>query len=573
MEPTVAPPSAWEPYPEVVAWLVTQKKGTRDAQFEKWSKANKPAMLALASFHPKGVAAFEICVSGMIQKMHMEAVRKKIAAEAAPAAAPSAPPAATAGSSSSRVKPEASSVKPEAPQKRPSKRKLKTLQQSPDSILTSNHAFLPRLFPLSDAEQSRLQAAWTGVVETVPMHVDLERVIERVEEEEAFWVVAVGDSIVAGAISDLPEKHRPPSFATAAESLEELLCKLRRLFGSGNPETEVAGFPVLGSGRYNVVVTCNVPPHPMLEGNVAVRFPKGKPGVLRTVATELANLLEAAKGGFGPLVRGAYVLPVSPEDKAHLIAAMERMGPDLRAATNQTHALKDVAALAHVASRLRDTVLQYSSRCFLYLDCSPTNFLLRCGKPVRDTDGPLQTCTDVLVTDLDPSFFRRCNDSAEACLVLNLLIVGAHLRRDMPAFFRQWSALPTGAATLRHFVARRVPTDCLASKQWRGRQWVPRDVPSEDTLQDDLLGTLFYYFVSSPLQEAERRERLKMAALDSDVLRVMNVFATKDIAAPSWPRPLQDVLLAVWDLPDVQPQTESGLDWDLVRRLVRNARP
>lgn len=561
MEPSVGPPAAWKPYPEVVAWLVAQKKGTRDAQFEKWSRANRPAMLALAAFHPQGVAALEICVSGMIQRIHMEAVRKQIAAAAAPAAA------ATAGSSSSHAKPEAAPAKPEAPQKRPSKRKLKTLQQSPDSVLT----FQPRLFPLSGAEQTRLDTSWTGVVERVPLHVDLERVLERVDEEEAFWGAAVEGSIVAGALSDLPAKHRPPFSPTAAESLEGLLCKLRKLFGSNDPETKVAGFVVLGSGRYNVVVTCNVPPHPMLEGRVAVRFPRGAPGLLRTVATELANLLEAARGGFGPLVRGAYVLPVAPENKAHLIAAMERMGPDLRAATTQKHALNDVAALGHVASRLRDTVLQYSIRCFLYLDCSLTNFLLRCGEAVRDTDGPLQTCTDVLVTDLDPSFFRRCEDSAEACLVLNLLIVGAHLRRDAPTFFRQWSALPTGAATLRHFVGRRVSG--LASRQWHGRQWVPRDAPSEDTLQDDLLGTLFYYFVSSPLQEADRRAHLKMSALDKDILRVMNVFARTDIAAPSWPKALQDVLLAVWDLPDVRPQTESGLDWDLVRRLVKNARP
>ena len=408
---------------------------------------------------------------------------------------------------------------------------------------------------------------------------------KRVCEQDVLTGVLRGDAFAAGYSADagcffagrmhaLPPECRPVGAANASDELDDLFDELLRLSKTLSVSGSSArhNMRIIGSGTYNLVVhprdTSGLPKC-LLGGDVALRFPRpwdeeGPPNV-SVAATELSNMLEAACGDFGPAIKGAVAqIWEGPERTAQLLIAMERLDSTLYSAVLFLNATT-VSSPHRIARMLRDTVCKFSTMQFLFLDASPNNFLLR-GTPVA--------CSDVCVCDLDPQLFRRTEQSVSTCLLLNLLIVGAHLKKYSSAeFFDIWCGLPTGPSTLRTFVGV-LPRDGISTTVWGGefQAWRPHQVPADDTIEEDLLGVVFHYFVSSAaiclhgeLRRSDgpgsRRHRL----LSERLVPTMLFFESRI----RWPCQLVDVLLDFWDCQIVPVDLKNAEQFESVFRTVR----
>ena len=540
-------PTAFTAYKSVVDQLfeVRTAKGAKAVAkaYAAWALKNEPAVRALAAFHPKGVAFLDLGVRGSIEKLHLQAVAERVP-KLAPAALPDVGPI-----------PDPREPEPERVLKRP-----KMMHRSPVSVIPMPQ----RRYPLRKRAAAALEAAWKGEVLEEPLKVPVD--VAAIRRGEAFVGGCMMGRFLAGCLSDILPQHRPAGSETAADELEALFETLQGL-AEQMEKRPVPGYAVEGAGTYSVVVRALEELPEVARGDNLIRFPRhtqSKPAPIEHVATELSNLLEAARGDFGPRVAAAFAEVLHP-DKARLMVVMERATTSLYAATN--HADNDHAAphlqvhLEHVARLLRDTVFAYSSRRILFLDCSPGNFLLR---------GPLTNCSDVLVTDLDPQLYRRTRQEPSTCLLLNLAMLGAHLKKHCTdQFFAAFRDVPTGSGTLRDFV-NTLPRAGLGETLWTESfgQWRTRDAPDDSTIKEDMLSVLFHYFVSSVLRDnagscnPRKRRIMNMRSLPS-----LHFFVGKI----GWPRPLVDVLLAFWDERLVQTVRGLGVAEQLTRRIEEAA--
>ena len=542
-------PTTFRAYASVVDHLfeVRTSKGSKAVAkaYAAWASKNEPAVRALAAFHPKGVAFLDLGVRGSIEKLHLDAVAARVP-KPKPVALPTVGPI-----------PDPREPEPERVLKR-----AKMVHRSPVSVVPMPR----RLYPLRKRAAAALEAAWRGDIQEQPLKVPVD--VAAIRRGEAFVGGMMNGSFVAGCLSDIPVEHRPAGSETAADELEELFETLQGL--AEQMETRaVQGYFVEGAGTYSIVVRAldqSVLPEVARGGNV-IRFPRhtqSKPAPIEHVATELSNLLEAARGDFGPRISAAFAEVLHP-DKARLMVVMERATTSLYAATN--HADNDHSAphlkvhLEHVTRLLRDVVFAYSSRRILFLDCAPGNFLLR---------GQLTNCSDVLVTDLDPQMYRRTRQEPSTCLLLNLLMVGAHLKKHCTdQFFAAFRDVPTGKGTLRDFV-KTLPRVGLGETLWTesfGR-WRTHDVPDDSTIREDMLSILFHYFVSSVLRDnAGNCNPRKRSILNTRSLPSLHFFVGKI----GWPRPLADVLLSFWDERLVQTVRKLDQAQQLTKRIEQAA--
>jgi len=543
----VPPPTAFRAYESVVEQLFETRtlKGSKAVAkaYAAWACKNEPAVRALAAFHPRGVVFLDLGVRGSIEKLHLDAVAAR-APKPKPTALPDVGPI-----------PDPREAEPARAFKRP--RML--LNRSPSSVVPMPK----RLYPLRKRAAAALEAAWRGDVRAEPLKVPVDTAAIR--RGEAFVGGCMQGAFLAGCLSDVRPDLRPDGWKTAADDLEELFETLQGL--AEQMETRPApGYSVEGAGTYSLVVRALSPLSTLpkiARGENVIRFPRhaqSTPAPIEHVATELSNLLEAARGGFGPRVAAAFAEVLHP-NKARLMVVMERATVSLYAATN--HADNDHSPphlqvhLSHVAGLLRDTVFAYSSRRILFLDCSPGNFLLR---------GPLTNCADVLVTDLDPQLYRRTRQDPSTCLLLNLAMLGAHLKKHCTdQFFTAFRDLPTGQGTLCEFL-KTLPRAGLAESLWTesfGR-WRTRAAPGDGTLREDMLSVIFHYFVSSVLRDNvcggnQRKRRI----LNTRSIPALFFFVGK----LGWPRPLVDVLFGFWDERLVQTVRSLELAEQVAKRI------
>ena len=555
-------PTRFAPYTSVVAQLraAGDEKGAAAAAYKEWARGNEPAVVALAKFHRMGVRGLDLGLRGVIEKLHLDAVEE----DPAPPAPPPPPQAARVAAELRAEATPRLHLLSDAPEERPQKRpRLRPAQKSPDSVIPA------RKHDDSAEFVAARQAVWDGAqVSARPHSVLVDVVQQQVLRGDAFVGGCVDGAFVGGSVEYLEPGRRPAGALEAAGVMEDLFDGLRDAARSIEERRRLPWVRYIGSGQYSLVcvVTDASRVPPMARGDVVMRFPKaGSTEVsVAEAATELANWLEAARGNYGPAVLAAFA-PVFHPASAMLLVCLERASVTLYDAIN--HADNDHSPghlrpqLSHVAELLRDTVFAYSCRQILFLDCSPGNFLLR---------GRMDSCTDVLATDLDPQPYRRTGHSAGTCLLLNLLLVGAHVRKHATdQFAAAWSELPTGKGTLLQFV-RALPREGLANVLWADSfaRWRQHQEPTDATLEKDLLGVVFHYFVSSALRDDQDRSSSTRTRLilNTRGLPTMHYFAEAMVLA-GWPRdpcPLAGLLLNYWSAP--LPQTVRGTD--AVQKLV-----
>lgn len=549
-------PTQFVAYPDVVAALRevkrSQNPGAVKKAYAQWASENEPALVALARTHRMGVFGLQCGLRGVIEKLHLDEIAEKAPTEPVkPVKQPLA------------VIRDEDCEKSTRPQKRPRAR-------PPRSQLGC--AAPPRRHQMPSSVQASMQAAWErkGVKEQA-CSVSVSHVLKCMFRGDAFVGGRVGGAFFGGSVRDVASELRPEGADDAGSELEGLFEDLQDNAKVLQESGALSWIRLHNMGQYSLVcIPTDKNRLPLIaRKDVVVRFPRpshSDPAPADEVATELANLLEAACGNFGPEIVAAFAQVYLPES-ALLMVCMDRAHSTLYESVN--HADNNHSAahwkphLLHVAGLLRDTVFAFSSRRVLFLDCSPGNFLLR---------GPLDACTDVLVSDLDPQLYRRTEQTGDTCLLLNLLMVGAHIKKHATdEFAAAWRSVPTGNGTLHDFVAA-LPRTGLALVLWSESfsRWKKRRRLSDATLKEDMLAVLFHYFVSSAIRDnAEPCDRRKRHILNTRALPAMHFFA----GALGWPRPLADVLLDFWNAPLEETVRGTGDVEKLVKRIDAAGRP
>jgi hypothetical protein len=553
-------PTQFVAYPDVVATLrevkQTKSVGAVKRAYDKWASENESALVALARTHRTGVPGLQCGLRGVIEKLHLAEIAEKAPREVVQ---PARQPVAVVCDDGCGKRPQ-KRPRPRAAQLRLDCGKPHRRHRMPDTVHKS------------------MENAWAvGRVQQQEHSVCVSRVLKSMFRGDAFVGGCLGETWVAGSVLDVAPELRPEGAADAGSELQDLFEELQSNANVFEDRKSLPWIRYHNAGRYSLVCcpTDNSRLPLIARKDVVVRFPRPSLTHLapaEEVATELANLLEAARGNFGPGIVAAVAQIYLP-GSATLMVCMDRADSTLYESTN--HADNDHSAaswkphLLHVAGLLRDTVFAFSSRCVLFLDCSPGNFLLR---------GTLGACTDVLVSDLDPQLYRRTQESAETCLLLNLLMVGAHIKKHATGeFAAAWRSAPTGTRTLFDFVAA-LPRTGLALVAWSASftRWRPRTCLTDATLGDDMLGVLFHYFVSSAaLATTENTRHLadgrSKHILATRALPTMHFFAR----AFEQRRRLADVLLDFWDAPleVLARRRDTAYALELVKRIEAADRP
>jgi hypothetical protein len=569
--PVPSKPIRFEAYTEVVDWLIECQRNKRNKRtstremYATWASLNESSIRSLAKLHRLGLDFMELGVRGAIEKMHMDAHAEKVRSRSH-TSAEETKPTQTIKSYTCSV----STVESKASLERATPKRPRILPEKADVIVASRRRTAANMSTVVDD-------AWRGRFASVERTVSEDDIREGILKGDAFMAGYSPDNarFFAGRVQSIPPSCLSVGAVQAADELDDLFEELQAI----SDQLRVSGMSirhglrVIGCGTYNLVVhprdTSRLPKC-LLGCDIALRFPRPGNGELPPqvdmVATELSNMLEAAKCDFGPAIKGAVTQIYSGKEKrALLLVAMEKMNGTLYSAINFIDAspTQPQMQVERMAQLLRDTVCKFSAMRFLFLDASPNNFLLR---------GTQDNCQDVCVCDLDPQLFRRTEQSVPTCLLLNLLIVGAHLKKNASvSFFKAWCNLPTGNSTLRDFVGG-LPREGVGTLSW-GRlpmAWQPHLNPSDETISEDLLSVVFHYFVSSAAscldnyKENVNRNARQHRMLAQRHLPTMVFFGSRI----GWPRELVDVFLDFWDV-DLQPINVYDPKLDAVRKVVR----
>lgn len=576
--PVPEEPTTFAAFPEVVDWLRERTRLDKKPQARKmyrvWAAMNESSIRCLARLHHLGLDFLELGLRGAIEKMHIDAL-----AATRPDTGSNGSKRSNGGNDSNT--PYAVEAKVVAqvaisPQGDEEHLAVSSVRKRPRRLAEAVVDPAARRRSRASNLHSVLDDTWNGKFVTVRKRVCEKDVLSGILDGDAFSAGYCEEAgcFFAGRMHAIPPECRPAGAANASDELDDLFDELltlsKTLAVSGSSARH--GIRVIGGGTYNLVVhpsDSSKLPKCLIGADVALRFPRpwdedGPPKVC-VVATELSNILEAACGDFGPAVKGAIAQVWEGSEKtAQLLIAMERLDRTLYSAVLFLNA-KDVPSPHRIARLLRDTVCKFSTMQFLFLDASPNNFLLR-GSP--------DDCSDVCVCDLDPQLFRRTEQSVSTCLLFNLLMVGAHLKKyGSVEFFNIWRDLPTGPSTLRDFV-RALPRDGISNVLWAEtfRVWKPQQVPNDDTIQEDLLGVVFHYFVSSAaiclhkeLSHSDGPNSRRRRLLTERVLPTMLFFGSRI----GWPRQLADVFLEFWDCRIAPVALTSAEQFEPVLRTVR----